>query len=292
MEDVYCVGGIFFIFGELVCGGLLYIDVFIVYSLSMVDVIVQWDIIQICDEVVYIFFKVGLVGILIQIVFSQNICWLSLDDDCVEGCICSVEYVYFKEGGLVVFYGNIVFDGCVVKIVGVDELIYVFEGSVKIFESQDVVVKGIFGDEVKVGDIVIICYEGLKGGLGMQEMFYLISYLKFKGLGKQCVLFIDGCFFGGILGLFIGYVFLEVVVGGVIGLVQDGDKVLIDIFNCLINLLVSDEEFVVCCVEQDKKGWKLVVLCVCCVSIVFKVYVLFVISVDKGVVCNKVLLDG
>ncbi|WP_371358297.1 dihydroxy-acid dehydratase, partial [Salmonella sp. E393-2] len=173
------------------------------------------------------------------------------DDDRAEGCIRSVEHAYSKEGGLAVLYGNIALDGCVVKTAGVDESIHVFEGSAKIFESQDAAVKGILGDEVKAGDIVIIRYEGPKGGPGMQEMLYPTSYLKSKGLGKQCALLTDGRFSGGTSGLSIGHASPEAAAGGAIGLVQDGDKVLIDIPNRSINLLVSDEELAARRAEQD-----------------------------------------
>lgn len=237
------------------------------------------------------FYLVGLVGILMQVVFSQNMCWLSFDFDCVEGCICLYEYVFLKEGGFVVLMGNIVFDGCVVKMVGVDESIFVFEGFVYVIELQDEVVENILNDKVKVGDVVIVCYEGLKGGLGMQEMFYLISYIKLKGFGKVCVLLMDGWFLGGMLGLLIGYCLLEVVVGGVIGFVCDGDWICIDILNCMIDVLVLDEELVCCCEEQNVKGWKLVQLCLCKVFVVLKVYVKLVMLVDKGVVCDLLLFD-
>ena len=153
-------------------------------------------------------------------------------------------------------YGNIALDGCVVKTAGVDESIHVFEGTAKIYESQDSAVKGILADEVKPGDIVIIRYEGPKGGPGMQEMLYPTSYLKSKGLGKECALLTDGRFSGGTSGLSIGHASPEAAAGGAIGLVQDGDKVLIDIPNRSIQLQVSDEELAHRRIEQDKKGWK------------------------------------
>lgn len=205
MEDVHRAGGIFSILGELARGGLLHTDVPTVHSPSMADAIAQWDITQTRDEAVHTFFKAGPAGIPTQTAFSQNTRWPSLDDDRAEGCIRSVEHAYSKEGGLAVLYGNIALDGCVVKTAGVDESIHVFEGSAKIFESQDAAVKGILGDEVKAGDIVIIRYEGPKGGPGMQEMLYPTSYLKSKGLGKQCALLTDGRFSGGTSGLSIGH---------------------------------------------------------------------------------------
>ncbi len=167
-----------------------------------------------------------------------------------------------------------------------------FEGSAKIFESQDAAVKGILGDEVKAGDIVIIRYEGPKGGPGMQEMLYPTSYLKSKGLGKQCALLTDGRFSGGTSGLSIGHASPEAAAGGAIGLVQDGDKVLIDIPNRSINLLVSDEELAARRAEQDKKGWKPTAPRARRVSTALKAYALLATSADKGAVRNKALLDG
>ncbi len=189
-------------------------------------------------------------------------------------------------------YGNIALDGCVVKTAGVDESIHVFEGSAKIFESQDAAVKGILGDEVKAGDIVIIRYEGPKGGPGMQEMLYPTSYLKSKGLGKQCALLTDGRFSGGTSGLSIGHRLPGSRRRRAIGLVQDGDKVLIDIPNRSINLLVSDEELAARRAEQDKKGWKPAAPRARRVSTALKAYALLATSADKGAVRNKALLDG
>lgn len=167
MEDVYCVGGIMVIFGQLECGGLIYCDMFIVYVLMLGDVIDRWDILCMDSEIVYNFFCVVFGGILMQIVFSQDVWWEMLDLDRQNGVICLVNLFFIVDGGLVVLKGNIVLDGCIVKMVGVDELILKFIGFVVVYESQDVVVSGILGNKVKVGDVVVICYEGLKGGLGM-----------------------------------------------------------------------------------------------------------------------------
>ena len=207
-------------------------------------------------ELINTYAKAGPAGIPTQIAFSQATRWPSLDLDRAEGCIRSVEHAYSQEGGLAVLYGNIALDGCVVKTAGVDESIHVFEGTAKIYESQDSAVKGILADEVKPGDIVIIRYEGPKGGPGMQEMLYPTSYLKSKGLGKECALLTDGRFSGGTSGLSIGHASPEAAAGGAIGLVQDGDKVLIDIPNRSIQLQASDEELAHRRIEQDKKGWK------------------------------------
>ncbi len=292
MEDVHRAGGIFSILGELARGGLLHTDVSTVHSPSMADAIAEWDITQTQDEAVHTFFKAGPAGIPTQVAFSQATRWDTLDLDRAEGCIRSVEHAYSQEGGLAVLYGNIALDGCVVKTAGVDESIHVFEGTAKIYESQDSAVKGILADEVKPGDIVIIRYEGPKGGPGMQEMLYPTSYLKSKGLGKECALLTDGRFSGGTSGLSIGHASPEAAAGGAIGLVQDGDKVLIDIPNRSIQLQVSDEELAHRRIEQDKKGWKPAQPRARKVSTALKAYALLATSADKGAVRNKAMLDG
>jgi len=292
MEDVHRAGGIFSILGSLARGGLLHTDLPTVHSRSMEEAIAKWDITQTTDEAVHHFFKAGPAGIPTQTAFSQSTRWETLDDDRENGCIRSFEHAYSQEGGLAVLYGNIALDGCVVKTAGVDESIHVFEGNAKIFESQDSAVRGILADEVKEGDIVIIRYEGPKGGPGMQEMLYPTSYLKSKGLGKACALLTDGRFSGGTSGLSIGHASPEAAAGGAIGLVQDGDKVLIDIPNRSINLLVSDEELAARRVEQDKKGWKPVEIRPRKVTTALKAYALLATSADKGAVRNKAMLDG
>ena len=291
MEDVHRAGGIFSILGSLARGGLLHTDLPTVHSASMEEAIAKWDITQTDDEAVHTFFKAGPAGIPTQTAFSQSTRWDTLDDDRENGCIRSVEHAYSQEGGLAVLYGNIALDGCVVKTAGVDESIHVFEGNAKIFESQDSAVRGILADEVQAGDIVIIRYEGPKGGPGMQEMLYPTSYLKSKGLGKACALLTDGRFSGGTSGLSIGHASPEAAAGGAIGLVQDGDKVLIDIPNRSINLLVSDEELAARRVEQDKKGWKPVEVRPRKVTTALKAYALLATSADKGAVRDKALLD-
>ncbi len=291
MEDVHRAGGIFAILGELARGGLLHTDVPTVHSRSMEEAITQWDITQTQDEAVHTFFRAGPAGIPSQTAFSQSTRWDTLDLDRAEGCIRSVEHAYSAEGGLAVLYGNIALDGCVVKTAGVDESILVFEGTAKIFESQDSAVKGILNDEVKAGDIVIIRYEGPKGGPGMQEMLYPTSYLKSKGLGKACALLTDGRFSGGTSGLSIGHASPEAAAGGAIGLAQDGDKVLIDIPNRSIQLQVSDEELSHRRIEQDKKGWKPAAPRARKVTTALKAYALLATSADKGAVRNKAMLD-
>ena len=290
MEDVHRAGGIFAILGELARGGLLHTDLPTVHSKTMADAIAKWDITQTSDEAVHTFYKAGPAGIPTQTAFSQATRWPTLDLDRENGCIRSVEHAYNKEGGLAVLYGNIAEDGCVVKTAGVDPSIWVFDGKAKIFESQDDAVRGILADEVKPGDIVIIRYEGPKGGPGMQEMLYPTSYLKSKGLGKECALLTDGRFSGGTSGLSIGHASPEAAAGGAIGLVQEGDHILIDIPARTIQLQVSDEELAARRIEQDKKGWKPAKERPRKVSTALKAYALLATSADKGAVRNKELL--
>ena len=194
------------------------------------------------DDAVKSFYKAGPAGIPTQTAFSQDTRWSSLDADRENGCIRSIENAYSQDGGLAILYGNIAEDGCVVKTAGVDEDILVFEGIAHVTESQDEAVANILEDKVKEGDIVIVRYEGPRGGPGMQEMLYPTSYLKSKGLGKACALLTDGRFSGGTSGLSIGHASPEAAAGGAIGLVEPGDKIKIDIPNRSINVLVSDEE--------------------------------------------------
>ena len=292
IEDCHRAGGIMAILGELDRAGVLDTRVPTVHSKTLAEGIAQWDITQTTDEAVHTFFKAGPAGIPTQTAFSQATRWDSLDADRENGCIRSVEHAYSQEGGLAVLYGNIALDGCVVKTAGVDESIHVFEGTAKIYESQDSAVKGILADEVKPGDIVIIRYEGPKGGPGMQEMLYPTSYLKSKGLGAECALLTDGRFSGGTSGLSIGHASPEAAAGGAIGLVRDGDKVLIDIPNRSIQLQVSDEELSHRRIEQDKLGWKPAQPRARKVSTALKAYALLATSADKGAVRNKALLDG
>ncbi|MBB3103476.1 dihydroxy-acid dehydratase [Azomonas macrocytogenes] len=290
IEDVHRAGGIVAILGELARAGLLHTDVPTVHSNTLGAALEKWDVVVNQDAAVQTFFKAGPAGIPSQEAFSQNERWASLDLDRAEGCIRNLEHAFSKEGGLAVLYGNIALDGCVVKTAGVDESILVFEGSAKVFESQDAAVKGILGDEVKAGDVVIIRYEGPKGGPGMQEMLYPTSYLKSKGLGKQCALLTDGRFSGGTSGLSIGHASPEAAAGGAIGLVRDGDKILIDIPQRSINLLVSDEELSRRRTEQDQQGWKPAQPRARKVTSALKAYALLATSADKGAVRNKALL--
>ncbi len=291
MEDVHRAGGIMGILGEIDRAGLLHSDLPTVHSKTMKEALDKWDIMRSPSEEVVKFYKAGPAGIPTQTAFSQSTRWPTLDGDRENGCIRNLEHAYSKEGGLAVLYGNIALDGCVVKTAGVDESILVFQGKAKIFESQDDAVKGILADEVKAGDIVIIRYEGPKGGPGMQEMLYPTSYLKSKGLGKACALLTDGRFSGGTSGLSIGHCSPEAAAGGAIGLLQDGDIINIDIPNRSINVDLSAEELAHRRHEQDKKGWKPAAERPRKVSTALKVYAKFATSADKGAVRDKSLLD-
>ncbi len=291
IEDVHRAGGIMGILGELARGGLLHTNVATVHARTLGEAIAKWDISQNDDERIATFFKAGPAGIPTQVAFSQSTRWPTLDADRAEGCIRSVEHAYSQEGGLAVLYGNLAVDGCVVKTAGVDESIHVFEGNARVYESQDAAVTGILSDEVKAGDVVVIRYEGPKGGPGMQEMLYPTSYLKSKGLGKQCALLTDGRFSGGTSGLSIGHASPEAAAGGGIGLVRDGDRIRIDIPQRSINLLVSDEELAARHAEQAAKGWKPTHPRTRKVSTALKAYALLATSADKGAVRDRALLD-
>ena len=290
IEDVHRAGGIIAILGELARGGLLHTDVPTVHARTLGEAIAKWDITQTSDEAVHTFYKAGPAGIPTQVAFSQATRWPSLDTDRSEGCIRDVAHAFSAEGGLAVLYGNLAADGCVVKTAGVDESIHVFEGTARVYESQDAAVAGILGNEVQAGEVVVIRYEGPKGGPGMQEMLYPTSYLKSKGLGKACALLTDGRFSGGTSGLSIGHCSPEAAAGGAIGLVRDGDRIRIDIPARAINLLVSDEELATRRAAQDAAGWKPAQPRARRVSSALKAYALLATSADKGAVRNLALL--
>ena len=291
IEDVHRAGGIMAILGELERAGKLHTDVPTVHAPTLGDALAQWDIIRTQDEAVRLFYRAGPGGIPTQVAFSQNSRWPSLDLDRAHGCIRSYEHAFSKEGGLAVLTGNIARDGCVVKTAGVDESILVFEGPAHVVESQDDAVAHILNDQVKAGDVVIVRYEGPKGGPGMQEMLYPTSYIKSKGLGKVCALLTDGRFSGGTSGLSIGHCSPEAAAGGAIGLVQNGDRIRIDIPNRRIDVLVSDEELARRRAEQDAKGWKPAQPRKRKVSAALKAYAKLVMSADKGAVRDLSLLD-
>ena len=241
MEDVHRAGGVFGLLGELKRANKINENVNCVHSTSLGEAINQWDIMHTEDQGVRKFFAAAPGGIRTTKAFSQDRVWPSLDLDRENGCIRNKKNAYSQDGGLAVLYGNIASEGCIVKTAGVDEEILKFTGKVKMFESQDAAVEAISADKIKEGDIVLIVYEGPKGGPGMQEMLYPTAHLKGKGLGKVCALLTDGRFSGGTSGLSIGHVSPEAAEGGAIALVEDGDTIDINIPDRAINLKVSDD---------------------------------------------------
>ena len=292
IEDVHRAGGIMGILGELSRAGILHTDVPTVHTATMGDAIAQWDITLTQDENVHTFFKAGPGGVPTQVAFSQASRWPSLDDDRTEGCIRALENAYSTEGGLAVLFGNIAENGCVVKTSGVDESIFVFSGKAHVTESQDQAVDDILNDRVQAGDVVIVRYEGPRGGPGMQEMLYPTSYIKSKGLGKACALLTDGRFSGGTSGLSIGHCSPEAAAGGTIGLVQNGDIIEINIPARTIHLKVSDEELAHRRAAQDAKGWKPANPRPRKVSAALKAYAMLATSADKGAVRDLSKLEN
>lgn len=291
IEDVHRAGGIMAILGELDRAGVLHSDVPTVHSATMKEALENWDIMRNPSAEVQKFYKAGPAGIPTQIAFSQATRWPSLDNDRENGCIRSIDNAFSLEGGLAVLHGNIAENGCVVKTAGVDESILVFEGPAHVVESQDEAVQNILDDKVKAGDVVIVRYEGPRGGPGMQEMLYPTSYIKSKGLGKTCALLTDGRFSGGTSGLSIGHCSPEAAAGGAIGLIQNGDPIRIDIPNRTIDVLISDEELATRRIEQDKVGWKPAKDRPRRVTAALKAYAKLVTSADKGAVRDLSLLD-
>jgi len=291
IEDVHRAGGIMAILGELDRAGKLHTDVPTVHAPTMKDALDQWDIMRNPSDAVKTFYMAGPGGVPTQVAFSQAARWPSLDTDRAEGCIRSGDHAFSQEGGLAVLVGNIALNGCVVKTAGVDDELMVFEGPAHVTESQDEAVANILADQVKAGDIVIVRYEGPKGGPGMQEMLYPTSYIKSKGLGKACALLTDGRFSGGTSGLSIGHASPEAAAGGAIGLVRNGDRIRIDIPNRSINVLVSDEELMKRRAEQDALGWKPALPRKRKVSAALKAYAMLVMSADKGAVRDLSLLE-
>ncbi len=290
MEDVHRAGGIMAILGELDRAGLLHSDLPTVHSSSMREALDNWDIAITDNPAAHKLFSAAPGGIPTQVAFSQEARWEELDLDREKGVIRDAQHPFSKDGGLAVLKGNLALDGCIVKTAGVDESILVFSGPARVFESQDAAVKAILSNEIKAGDVVVIRYEGPKGGPGMQEMLYPTSYLKSKGLGKACALVTDGRFSGGTSGLSIGHVSPEAANGGVIGLVRDGDMIDIDIPNRGISLRVSEEELATRRAEQDRKGWQPAEPRKRAVSTALKVYAAFATSADKGAVRDLSLL--
>ncbi|KAE9535160.1 dihydroxy-acid dehydratase [Ursidibacter arcticus] len=286
MEDVHRAGGIMAILGELDRANLLKNQTRTVLGMSLAEQIAKYDIVLTKDEAVHKFFRAGPAGIRTTQAFSQDCRWDSVDDDRENGCIRSKQFAYSQDGGLAMLSGNIALDGCIVKTAGVDESILKFTGKAIVFESQEDAVAGILGGKVQAGHVVVIRYEGPKGGPGMQEMLYPTSYLKSMGLGKACALLTDGRFSGGTSGLSIGHCSPEAAAGGLIGVVKDGDTIEIDIPNRKIELVVPEAELAARRAEQDKLGWKPATR-QREVSFALKVYGHFATSADKGAVRDK-----
>jgi dihydroxy-acid dehydratase len=291
MEDVHRAGGVMGILGELDRAGLLNNETRTVLGLSMKEQLSEYDIMQTESADVKTFFRAGPAGIRTTKAFSQDCRWDTLDDDRQDGCIRTKEHAFSQDGGLAVLTGNIALDGCIVKTAGVDASILKFSGPAVIFESQEDAVEGILGGKVKAGDVVVIRYEGPKGGPGMQEMLYPTTYLKSMGLGKECALLTDGRFSGGTSGLSIGHVSPEAANGGAIGLVRQGDTIHIDIPSRSISFEVSEQELQARREEQDKLGWKPANR-QREVSFALKAYASMATSADKGAVRDKSKLEG
>ena len=256
MEDVHRAGGIMAILGELARGGLLNLDVGSIHAESLEAALARWDVRQTGSESVHGFYRAAPGGVPTQVAFSQDSRWDELDLDREGGVIREVAHAYSQDGGLAVLFGNLAEDGCIVKTAGVDASILRFTGAAHVFESQDAAVDGILNGKVKAGEVVLIRYEGPRGGPGMQEMLYPTSYLKSKGLGKACALVTDGRFSGGSSGLSIGHVSPEAAEGGLIGLVEQGDSIEIDIPNRRIHLAVDAAELQRRRAAQEARGWK------------------------------------
>jgi len=288
MEDVHRAGGVIGILAELDRAGLIHRHLPTVHATTLGNALDQWDVMNPDNEEAHHLYRAAPGGIPTQEAFSQAERWKTLDTDRESGCIRGFEHAYSKEGGIAVLYGNIAVDGCIVKTAGVDESIWKFTGRARVFESQDDSVTAILNDKIVAGDIVIIRYEGPKGGPGMQEMLYPTSYLKSKGMGKECALLTDGRFSGGTSGLSIGHASPEAAEGGAIGLVEDGDTIEIDIPNRSIHLAITDDVMAERRAAMEAKGkdaWKPVNRDRV-VSKALLAYAALTTSADKGAVRN------
>jgi len=286
MEDVHRAGGVLGILGELARAGKLHTGTRTVHAPTMADALAKWDVAVTDDPAVQDFFRAAPGGIPTQVAFSQDRRYESVDTDRVGGVIRDAEHAFSKDGGLAVLHGNIAVDGCIVKTAGVAEELLRFEGPARVFQSQDDAVTAILNNRISAGDCVVIRYEGPRGGPGMQEMLYPTSYLKAKGLGKACALLTDGRFSGGTSGLSIGHVSPEAASGGAIGLIEEGDRVVIDIPARVIRVDVSDEVLAQRRTDMDARGgdaWKPVGRDRQ-VSAALKVYAAMVTSADTGAV--------
>jgi len=294
IEDVHRAGGIMGILGELDRAGLLHRNTHTVHAKTLGEALARWDVMQAHDNSVFDFFRAAPGGVPTQVAFSQDRRWNELDMDRSHGVIRDKANAFSQEGGLAVLYGNIAEKGCIVKTAGVDESIWTFTGRARVFESQDAAVEGILGDQIVAGDVVIIRYEGPKGGPGMQEMLYPTSYLKSKGLGKACALLTDGRFSGGTSGLSIGHASPEAACGGAIALVEEGDTIEIDIPNRRIQLAVSDEELArrrAAMEARGKDAWKPVGR-ERAVSAALQAYAALTTSADTGAVRDITQVTG
>jgi dihydroxy-acid dehydratase len=286
VEDVHRAGGIMAILGELDRAGLIHRDSATVHAPTIGSALDRWDVMRTKSETVQTFYRAAPGGIPTTVAFSQERRWKELDIDREKGVIRDRAHAFSEDGGLAVLYGNIAEKGCIVKTAGVDESILKFSGPARIFESQDDAVDGILDGKVKAGDVVLIRYEGPRGGPGMQEMLYPTSYIKSKGLGKACALVTDGRFSGGTSGLSIGHVSPVAAVGGAIALVEENDTIEIDIPNRSINLAVSGEVLAHRRATMEKRGadaWKPLGR-QRVVSQALKAYALLTTSADRGAV--------
>ncbi|MBS1202087.1 MAG: dihydroxy-acid dehydratase [Chromatiaceae bacterium] len=256
MEDVHRAGGVIAILGELDRAGLIHRGLPTVHSATLGEALDRWDVMRSEHGAARARFLAAPGGVPTQVAFSQSSLWPDLDLDRAEGCIRDLEHAYSRDGGLAVLYGNLAEHGCIVKTAGVEAGNLVFSGPARVFESQEAAVSAILADRIQPGDVLVIRYEGPKGGPGMQEMLYPTSYLKSKGLGKACALITDGRFSGGTAGLSIGHVSPEAAEGGLIGLVEDGDRIEIDIPDRRIALAVAPEVLEERRAAMDAKGWR------------------------------------
>ncbi|WP_429015148.1 dihydroxy-acid dehydratase [Aeromonas hydrophila] len=289
MEDVHRAGGVMAILGQLEKAGLVHGDTRNVLGTSLVELLAEYDVSRQPSQEVVDFYRAGPAGIRTTKAFSQDCRWPELDLDRAEGCIRSLDNAYSLEGGLAVLAGNLALNGAIVKTAGVDEENLTFRGPARVFESQDTAVAGILDGTVKAGEVVVIRYEGPKGGPGMQEMLYPTTYLKSMGLGKACALITDGRFSGGTSGLSIGHVSPEAASGGTIGLVEDGDIINIDIPARSMVLEVADSVLAARRVAVEARGWKPLDR-QRQVSFALRAYAMFATSADKGAVRDRSML--
>ena len=293
MEDVHRAGGVMAILGELDRAGLIHRELPTVHTRTMGEALDICDIMRTKDEAIKNFYRAAPGGVATTEAFSQNKRYPTLDDDRANGCLRDKAHAYSLDGGLAVLYGNIAVNGCIVKTAGVDTSILKFNGNARVFESQDDAVAAILADKIEAGDVVVIRYEGPKGGPGMQEMLYPTSYLKSKGMGKVCALLTDGRFSGGTSGLSIGHVSPEAAEGGAIGLVEEHDPIEIDIPSRTIRLAIPDSILAERRAEMERKGnlaWKPLNR-VRVVSAALLAYAAMTTSADKGAVRDVSQLD-